>query len=305
MNLRDKLLDYFENKLPQHYNSNTIRHYQVQMALDVLGFLQNDNKKDFLIIEAPVGTGKSLGALIPALFHKQKVRSSIVYATSTINLQGQLWESEVPLLKKLGLLKHAILAKGKSHYYCHHEFKKNEKRYEKYKESFLNFFNTSESGHRNEFEKSYGPISNKDWEGVSFTATKGKCRDCIFSYKCPTEQHRSKFNSSVNELVITNHDQLIQSVFNRYNTDRMQDPIVPINPGIIIIDEAHDFQENFLGRLEKSISIGDLYQLRRDIPNKHKGQYTKILNLISGILEQEAANEEYPQGRFQLSQNLQ
>jgi ATP-dependent DNA helicase DinG len=68
-----------------------------------------------------VGTGKSLGSLIPALIEvKQETvfdRKRIVYATAAINLQGQLMNEEVSLPKKLRLLKDSvIIAKGKSHY---------------------------------------------------------------------------------------------------------------------------------------------------------------------------------------------
>ena len=51
-----------------------------------------------MIIQAPVGTGKSLAALVPTLVdRKYNLLHSrdIMYATASINLQGQLENDEI------------------------------------------------------------------------------------------------------------------------------------------------------------------------------------------------------------------
>ncbi|MFV8521680.1 hypothetical protein [Bacillus sp. SBS7] len=61
----DIILTIFEDKLTEIYKTNKVRQSQVQMALDIAKFL--DTNKKMMIIQAPVGTGKSLAALVPTL----------------------------------------------------------------------------------------------------------------------------------------------------------------------------------------------------------------------------------------------
>ncbi|EGO5243433.1 ATP-dependent DNA helicase, partial [Enterococcus faecalis] len=104
-NITAEILNYFENEIPTIFNNKTsIRQHQVQMALDVADFLFN-SKKQIMFLEAPVGTGKSLGVLIPSLLYTKENKNSILYATSTINLQHQIYDVDSIMLEKLKLLK--------------------------------------------------------------------------------------------------------------------------------------------------------------------------------------------------------
>jgi ATP-dependent DNA helicase DinG len=298
------IFDIFEKKLTAHYGTSNIRLTQVQMAMDVAAFLHPRNRQKILFLEAPVGTGKSLGSLIPSLIEANQKggydRKQIVYATATINLQGQLMNEEVPLLKKIGLLKEAILAKGKSHYYCHKEYRAvNDRIDSKYQEAFEKFYGNSLTGHRDEFEEHYLQVVNPLWDRVSLKATKRECENCPYSGPCPSFLHRNKFLSDKNNLVITNHDQLIRSILNRL-PESMQPPLVPIDPGIIIIDEAHHFQENFLGQLQKTINIKDLKSLTNNklIPGKLKGVLKQTLNKLEDQCKQNAQLIDSQQGRY-------
>jgi ATP-dependent DNA helicase DinG len=274
------------------------------MAIKILDFLQPDNKYKFLVLEAPVGTGKSLGALIPSTLHKKKTRKKVLYATSTINLQGQLMKEEIPLLKKMGLVYQPILAKGKAHYYCHNEYVEKQDRYRKYKVSLERFYRTTSTGHRDEFETQYHTITNKEWEGISMTATKGECNYCDYKFDCPTISHRNSFHSPHNDLIVTNHDQLIRSILNQNSDNGYRKPIVPIEPGIIIIDEAHDFQENFLGQSEQSIGINDLRKLAHIIPYDNRKDYFKHLGSIVEFIRFESVHIESIQGRYPIPESI-
>jgi len=68
----EKIFNIFENKIPENYNTEIIRTSQVQMAMDIAAFLDNKESKRMMFIEAPVGTGKSLGALIPSMIEANK-----------------------------------------------------------------------------------------------------------------------------------------------------------------------------------------------------------------------------------------
>jgi ATP-dependent DNA helicase DinG len=165
----ERIFNIFEKEIPKYYKSETIRLSQVQMTMDIAAFLDNKESKRIMFIEAPVGTGKSLGSLVPPLIEANKGRNcKVVYATATINLQGQLMNSEVPLLKQLSLIKQPILAKGKYHYYCHKEFYNKKNSFPpKDREFFTEFFKNAETGQRNEFEDKYKQdIPESQWSRV-------------------------------------------------------------------------------------------------------------------------------------------
>ena len=63
-------------------------------------------------------------------------------------------------------------------------------------------------------------------------------------------------------LTITNHNQLIQSQLNEADLDS-QGGIISVFPGIIVIDEAHLFDESYLGTLQKRLSINQLIQVSK------------------------------------------
>jgi len=69
------------------------------------------------LIEAETGTGKSLAYLIPAIYEAVRTNDRIVISTYTTQLQTQLMEEEIPIIRKF--IDHPFniaLLKGKSHY---------------------------------------------------------------------------------------------------------------------------------------------------------------------------------------------
>src|SRR5579871_3669443 len=68
-----------------------------------------------LVAEAPTGSGKSLAYLAPAIASGLKV----VVATSTIALQSQLANKDLPSLQKHGNVKFTFaVLKGRANYLC-------------------------------------------------------------------------------------------------------------------------------------------------------------------------------------------
>ncbi|MGE7694969.1 ATP-dependent DNA helicase [Lysinibacillus sp. NPDC094177] len=303
----DKIFSILEEKIPEHYETEVIRTSQVQMAIDIAAFLDRYESKKIMFIEAPVGTGKSLGSLIPAMLDtKSESKHRVVYATATINLQSQLMNGEVPLLKKLSLVKQPILAKGKSHYFCKEELMSNKNKFTpKEQEEFLKFFNRAETGQRNEFEDEFKQdISEPKWSKVALKASKKECERCDFYWNCPTINHRNNFMSKSNDLIITNHGQLIQSVLNS-KAEPKQAAMIPVNPGIIIIDEAHHFIENFLNQLEQSFTLSKLREMKKSISNNYIKKYEQLLACLDRTINKNASLIEGSlQGRYPLTKEL-
>lgn len=129
---------------------STPRYSQIQMALDVYSYIKNcryspTTKNKILFTEAPVGTGKSLGALVPSIIATGMPTipyKGIIYATATIGLQSQLWHEEQATLIALGLLKRneAKLAMGKTNTACFSKYTLNKEKFSKDERDVLDLF---------------------------------------------------------------------------------------------------------------------------------------------------------------------
>jgi ATP-dependent DNA helicase DinG len=215
------------------------------MALDVADFLFTKSQ-NIMFVEAPVGTGKSLGLLVPtSLYLKQKKKKS-VYATATINLQNQIFTKDSETLQKLKLLssREKILAQGQSHYVCSTAFYNNEDKFsEKEYDQLQLFFETCKYGL---FAELYEMYPNFDKTKEQYLVL-NQIPQFSCMYPCPGHSHRSEYKSLKKSLIITNHDQLIQSYLNSRENGS---PIIYYENRVIIVDEAHSLKETFLGRLE-------------------------------------------------------
>lgn len=111
MELRKLFTDIF----PKYFNEYELRQSQIDLASLVLKGIK-DHKH--VMVEAPTGTGKSFGYLIPAILSKKRV----VVSTSNKSLQDQLSTKDLPTLKdifkKEGIDFEYMVLKGKNNYFC-------------------------------------------------------------------------------------------------------------------------------------------------------------------------------------------
>lgn len=93
-----------------------LRPQQVAMMNTVARAFNNDA---IAVIEAPTGVGKTLAYLIPSVQWALQNRERVVISTRTINLQEQIIEKDIPVLRK-AIKKpfNAVLVKGRSNYLC-------------------------------------------------------------------------------------------------------------------------------------------------------------------------------------------
>ena len=294
MDISEKIMDIFSNKLTNIFKTNP-RESQVQMALDIGNFLFNSNNK-FMFIEAPVGTGKSLGVLVPAILYCNKQNKSIIYATATKNLQNQIMKEEQSTLQKCNLLfeGETILAMGMSNYACLQKFYKHKKRFSPLKRDQIEHaLRNARSGSRAELEQKYNlSFSDSDWKEVCLSDN-----HCTFYAECPGHSYRRHFKEK-NLLTVTNHAQLIQSWI---NNKEGKNSIIPITPGVLIIDEAHIFDENFLDRIQDSCEINALIYAKRQLKNNEKIALNKILKSVKNVQQQKYGKS----GRHSINSNMQ
>ncbi|HNT67156.1 MAG TPA: ATP-dependent DNA helicase [bacterium] len=107
---------------PKHFTH--LPHYQpregqIQYAKHIGTSL---NEQNLLLIEAGTGTGKTLGYCLPALLYlTENPQEKIVLATSTKNLQTQIFSKDLPFLHRTKESFQSISAsilKGKANYFC-------------------------------------------------------------------------------------------------------------------------------------------------------------------------------------------
>ncbi|MDA8792434.1 exonuclease domain-containing protein [Bacteriovoracaceae bacterium] len=109
-----------ENYLPKVVDEYQVRQSQIDFSLKVGQSLKNDI---YTYIQAPTGTGKTLGYLLPiALMLLEDPEKKVIVSTGTKTLQDQIYEKDLgQLAKALGesfkQLK-IVLLKGSKNHYC-------------------------------------------------------------------------------------------------------------------------------------------------------------------------------------------
>ena len=95
---------------------------QIEMAQAVMRAFE---EKRHLIVEAGTGTGKTLAYLVPAVAAALGGNGRVIISTGTKNLQDQLFERDLPLVRDTLKVPVTIaLLKGRANYVCHHHLER-------------------------------------------------------------------------------------------------------------------------------------------------------------------------------------
>ena len=237
---------------------------QIQMAEAVTSAMESGKH---LLVQAGTGTGKSLGYLVPALLHHERV----VIATATLALQHQLVERDIPALVAAAddvLHEKATFAvlKGRSNYACLHRVREGVPD----DQGALVELPTGSLGAEVvalrewiEEEAKTGGTGEKDnaprhtdqvWRQVSVSA-----RECVGASKCAfgTEcfAERAKDKAAKSQLVVTNHSLLAIDAIEGI-------PMIP-EYDVVVIDEAHELTARVTQAATDELSPGDVDRTAR------------------------------------------
>lgn len=284
----ESVFTFFEHELPKKTGEDP-RLTQVQMAIDILDFLHSSNK--CYMAHAPAGIGKSYATLVPSIVYMKKKIGKVIYATHSLNLQAQLKCDELHELKSVGLVDSYIVAKGLTNYLCQRDTMYLD---HDISDKILKIVKFLREGDRVEIEDKLGiSIKNSIWDKISMKSN-SQCECCGYMANCPSKEHREKFNNQGHEVLVTNHNQLIQSVINILED---KSPIIDYfsHKNVIVIDEAHLLEEAIISQLSYSITVDDLEECSGYVRTKRKQFQRAVQTLVAEIKKMTM------QGEFKIS----
>lgn len=233
------------------------RQQQKDMISKVLGVL---GRKKIALIEAPTGTGKSLGYLIPGITTAVLEDKILVISTATASLQDQLFTKDIPLVLKafsLGAETNGIevvVAKGRERHACplkmqehgtedmfsnSHEERKN------LQEIYALWSEEKWGGMRDDLPIK---IPMQSWMKIANTAASCAGKNCPSFDVCPYYKMQEKMKSA--RVIITNHDYLLSTLSNVPNSVFSNS-----EKCIFIFDEAHHLGDKLLSAFAKKLNF--------------------------------------------------
>ncbi len=242
------IFDFFDADgcLSQTLSRFEYREGQQLMAQDAYNCFQ---EKSVYAVEAGTGIGKSFAYLVPSLdraFKDEEDRT--VIATSTINLQKQIIEKDIPaLFKTFNKECRVELAVGRSNYICKRKLKE---LYESnsllesdgkgHLSAFMHFANNTKTGLIADFN------GRTDIELIhEISSDSDTCRGpkCPFFTKC--FYFLSKRRLSNASVIICNHHLLLTDCRSRMESEADYDEEAVLPPfRHLVIDEAHNLEKN-------------------------------------------------------------
>ncbi|WHX27331.1 ATP-dependent DNA helicase DinG [Virgibacillus halodenitrificans] len=191
------------------------------------------------LIEAETGTGKSLAYLLPAVYEAVYSERKIVISTFTTQLQSQLLEEEIPLVRDIvNFPIQVALLKGKSHYLSLEKF--NHELASPYEDNYdvvltkamlLIWITETETG---DIEEIQLPTSGFHFFKKVSTESEGYI-DPSSPWFSRSFYQKARKKAQLASIVITNHALLCTDIFNEYKLLPSYDKI--------IVDEAHHLEE--------------------------------------------------------------
>ncbi|MFI0864032.1 ATP-dependent DNA helicase [Streptomyces smyrnaeus] len=218
-----------------------------------------------LLVQAGTGTGKSLGYLVPALAHGERV----VVATATLALQRQLVERDLPrtveaLHPLLRRRPEFAMLKGRSNYLCLHRLHEGVPQEEedglfdpfesaaptsKLGKDLLrlrDWSDETETGDRDDLKPG---VSDRAWAQVSVSSREclGASK-CAYGAECFAESARER--AKLADVIVTNHALLA--------IDAIEG--APVLPGheVLIVDEAHELVSRVTGVATGELTPGSV-----------------------------------------------
>src|ERR1051326_3390445 len=250
------------------------RPQQQEMAAGGARALEEDRH---LVVEAGTGVGKSLAYLAPAILFALEQHKKAIISTHTINLQEQLLNKDVPILKKVLPVEFAAaLMKGRQNYLCPRRLKR---ALQNAKELFTGpeaselqrlaeWASTTRDGSLSDLSVQPDP---KVWTQVCSEAHICTQKTCSQNPRCFYQQARKRLLAA--DVIVLNHTLLFILLGSPQLQEERESGFLFPND-FIIFDEAHTVEQV----ASKQIGIGVAqYGLRSTIQRLYNARTRKGL----------------------------
>ncbi|MFI6942613.1 ATP-dependent DNA helicase [Streptomyces sp. NPDC050418] len=242
-----------------------------------------------LLVQAGTGTGKSLGYLVPALAHGERV----VVATATLALQRQLVERDLPrtvesLHPLLRRKPQYAMLKGRSNYLCLHRLHEGvpqdeeEGLFDQFEAAaptsklgqdllrMRDWADETETGDRDDLTPG---VSDRAWAQVSVSSREclGATK-CAYGAECFAEMARER--AKLADVVVTNHALLAIDAIEGA-------PVLPQHE-VLIVDEAHELVSRVTGVATGELTPG---QVNRAVKRAAKLVNEKVADQLQTAAE--------------------
>lgn len=282
----------------KNFGKFEVRREQYEMAKSIENSM-NENKK--LIVEAGTGTGKTIAYLLPTLLYAIENNLKVIVSTNTINLQEQLVNKDIPLLKKIiNEDFNYQIVKGRGNYLCKRKLynidvteKETDTEEERTEKNIIRNLidwdkNVTRTGDRNELKYE---ISNSIWEKVNSEVDMCKGVKCPHYSKC--HFFKARKNVADATLLIVNHHMFFADLAIRNQTGFYTNYSILPNYDIVVFDEAHNIEDtarNYFTFETSKISfgrlMGNIYN-RRVINSSNGGAIVRLMTYLNESLSSE------------------
>lgn len=217
-------------------------------------------EQQVLLVEAATGTGKTFAYLAPALLAGKRV----IVSTGTRNLQDQLYQKDLPLVRKaVGDNPKTALLKGRANYLCPYRLELHlqdgrlpSRQIAADLQTVARWAGTSRSG---DIAEVIDVAEDSGvWPFVTSTADNCLGQECPQIENCPLAKARKAAQQA--DLVVVNHHLFFADVALK---DEGFGELLP-DAGAVIFDEAHQLPEVASMFFGESISARQLTELAHD-----------------------------------------
>ena len=239
------------------------------------------------VAEAGTGTGKSIAYLLPAIRWALQNGERTVVSTNTINLQEQLFDKDLPLLRRaLGEPFRFALVKGRSNYVSIRRallakasaatLFEPEKQAEL--RGILDWMQNTPDGSLSDLP--FRP-SGEVWDEVQSET------DVCLRAKCPHFQdchyQKSRRDAAQANVLVVNHHLLFSDLAVRRLQGNYTAPAVLPHYRRLVLDEAHNLEEAATSHLGSTVSRRGIFRTLRRLETRGKGVLPSARNAIAAV----------------------
>ncbi|MBN1698042.1 MAG: DEAD/DEAH box helicase [Spirochaetales bacterium] len=254
------------------------------------------NQDEICIAEAGTGVGKSFAYLVPVIDWVSKNTERVVVSTATINLQQQLIEKDIPLVKKiLGVDPKTVLVKGRGNYVCLNRLNEAVGEFSLFEEttdelkSIHEWALTSETGSKSDI--SFYPRPEV-WSRICSEAD--LCSGLWCKYREGCFVLKAKREAASARLLVANHHLLFSDLSVRMAGIGFEGTAVLPPFHRIVFDEAHNIEESATSFFSRSLTKFSLFKHCGRFHRKKKGRSFGLIYGIAAKIKEKSLIETIP-----------